>query len=342
MKRSKPRLTALTYWLICSTWFFTGCQQTSETTTGDAGSPTRLDAQGMSQDQGTQDVMPGSDASGSLLDAQGLVDAHTGSDQGPILMDLGTGVSFDARPQDAGQRPDISAPNTDAAQPMADMLPSVDQGGVQPDISVQKNDAALLPDDAAPRAVDAQINDSDMALSEPDAALAIPDSAVDEDRYPQGPYGVEIGQIIADLNFVDWQDREYRLSDMRREPNTQIIAIITLAGWCPTCAQKMEGLRMVNAALRELGALTVVSLYQNANFQAATARDADGWRRQHELELPVVSDGPQALGPYFNPFGRNIYILIDAQSMEILHLSQGFQNNVLEQELRERLIPNDP
>jgi peroxiredoxin len=344
MKRSKPKLTVLTSWLICSVVFFTACEEASDDSISGIGSMAETDSLTRPMDARS----PAADDSRVRDAGHEQFDAVTQPDQNLEPSDVAVAPTLDAAWADTGVVLDAEAASADGSWVPDDSLPRADlnviesdASGEQPDASGEQPDAAILETDAAPLPIDAFVDAPDASILVPDAALNTPDGALENGDYPRGPYGVDVGQIVTDLNFIDWEDRPYRLSDMRQEPNTQIIAIVTLAAWCPTCAQKMAALSAMNAELRALGVLTVTSLYENANFQPATARDAAAWRRQHELDFPVVADGPQVLRPYFSPFGRNTYILIDAASMEILLLSQGFQTNVLEQQLRERLMPND-
>jgi hypothetical protein len=303
-----------TFWLISSLLCFAACEaaETDEPTSGETAADSTA--------TGNQDAAPladsgtGPDLSVTAMDA--LVDAEAMGDVSPAVSD--------------------AAPNNDGSEDSA--RPEVDSNVVSPDAALDM--AVVVPEDAGSgQDVGVQPADAmvDMLSPEPDMGPLQPDMAVGNGDYPDAPYGVAVGETIEDLQFVDWHDVAYSLSDMRDEPNVRLIALISVAAWCPTCARKMAPVGVLNNRLRPEGVLTVVSLFEDPNFGPAIARDAAIWRRDHGLELPIVADGPQALAPYFEPFGRNTYILIHAATMTIAHISHRLDGDELDRRIQEAL-----
>jgi len=328
MKRSKPRLTAQTFWLISSLCLlFIACQ-------GDTSSST--DATSTDAASDSADVAPNVD--GQVGDvAVPAPDSHIPADaDGPVD---GTTAIDASIPEDMGTAEDVSTARDGATA--ADGAVDVGTDGDMGIADAAANDAApVVPLDAGPGLnPDAAIVDPD-AAPPLDAAAPVVDMMNGPGAYPAGPYGVAIGQVISDLEFTDWRDRPYHLSDMRAEPDTRLIAIVNLAAWCPTCRRKMPALGVMDRRQRPNGVLTVASIYENPNFQPAIARDAAIWRRDHGLEFPVVADAEPVLDPYFNPFGRETYILISVPDMQIVHISQRFTADALEQRIGQFLEAN--
>jgi len=154
-----------------------------------------------------------------------------------------------------------------------------------------------------------------MAAPPPDAAA---------DGYPPGPYGTAVGEIIEDLEFISHEGGPRRLSDLRSLEGARLINLSTVVGWCGVCVRKMPPFEDVQRRLRPSGFIGVISIYQERGGDPADADDAARWRRSNGLTGEVVADPVPVMAPYFPRFGREKYLLIDAVTMEIVHISETF------------------
>ena len=119
--------------------------------------------------------------------------------------------------------------------------------------------------------------------------------------------------------------------------SVQLIVLVTTAAWCPECMGKMAGLGRMGEAYEQRGVFIASALYQDTGFEAADAADALQLRRRYSPTLNSLADPDQALRPYFQPFGRNKIIMIDARTMSIVSRSETYQNAPLEASIREWL-----
>jgi len=244
----------------------------------------------------TADAMMPGDSALSEDDAAQPID---GALAGDAELDM-TVVIPDAA-LDAGERvdPDAAIDMGEPAQP--------DAG---PDMAVGSPDSA--PDMA-------RMDDPDAA---PDMAMLAPDAAIDV--YPAGPYGTGVGDVIEDLEFISHEGGPLYLSDLRRLEGARLINVSTVAGWCGVCVRKMAPFEEVQQRLRPSGFIGVISIYQERGGDPADADDAARWRRSNGLTGVVVADPVPVMDPYFPRFGREKYLLIDARTMEIVHISETF------------------
>ena len=146
-------------------------------------------------------------------------------------------------------------------------------------------------------------------------------------EYPEGPYGTAVGDVIADLEFP--ANAPWSLDDARTLDGARLIMIATVAEWCPTCRNKMAGIRGV---IERLGPafVGVIDIYEDQDFAPADAGDAADWARQYMLPI-VVPDPAFILADYLpNGARREQYILIDAATMRIVHASASFRPDEVE------------
>jgi hypothetical protein len=202
---------------------------------------------------------------------------------------------------------------------------------------------AMLIVDAAPVVDAMRIPDAapviDAAPLPIDAAPVV-DAALDNEQYPVGPYGLEVGDVIQDLEFISVTNEPYRLSDMRREPNTRLIALPVIVAWCPVCIRLLPAMGVMAGGLRAEGVLTVLSFFEDEQFNPADHRDIGLLERDHNPPFPFVADPEQVMAPYFAPFGREKYMLIDADNMRLVHISASLRIAELEQRIRTWLVDN--
>ncbi|MBU0552045.1 hypothetical protein KKF91_01155 [Myxococcota bacterium] len=180
---------------------------------------------------------------------------------------------------------------------------------------------------------DAQNPERDAQNPARDAQNPAQDAQNPDSGYPPGPYGLRVGEIIADLVFARAAG-PVTLSDLRA--HHRLLLLLTAAGWCRTCAANTE--RLVSWSTRpDLAGLgPVVVLFQDADFQPPSPSYADAWAARFETPYPVVTDAAFQLGAYLNPAQESMALIIDAASMRILS-SKGFDPALTEAEVLRQL-----
>jgi thiol-disulfide isomerase/thioredoxin len=144
--------------------------------------------------------------------------------------------------------------------------------------------------------------------------------------YPEGPYGVEIGQVIAPLSFVTPDEQTFSLEELYQNSRARLLLITTSAEWCTACIKEQPKLQALYERYQSYGLSVLVSLFQDSNFEPATAELAARWRDKYELSFDVVADpaNPSTFSPYYDVNLTPMVMLVDASTMEIVYLNQGF------------------
>ena len=273
---------------------------------------------------GANDGMVPSDSSLQLdgFTNENVVDRGVNTDAASSL-DIGV-VTDLGQLRDAafvGERDEGGMVQVDAdLSPSPDMVlqGEADDAGVLTDMAVAIADAMnadmAQPIDMAPPLVDAQ--------------PLVPDAnAGGQLDYPPGPYGFAVGDVIEDHVFTDWQGQPFSFADAHRRENARVVVIMNTVAWCPSCAGNMIGVEELHQEFQNQGVEIIVSLYDDAQFSPANAQAAAQWRRGTGLTTTVVADGDEHMAPYFQPFARNTYLVIDAPTMRVLNRVQRFQTN---------------
>ena len=172
------------------------------------------------------------------------------------------------------------------------------------------------------------------------------------DQYPEGPYGTELGQVIQPLSFLAPNGSNYGLEDVYKDQFNQVLLVTTSAEWCTACIKEQKTLNELYEEYKDRGLEVMVTLFQDLNFEPATAELSGRWQERYELNFPVVADPtePSAFAPYYDISLTPMVMLLDVKTMEILYLTQGFDEDQvralieanLPQTLRSRTYPNDP
>jgi thiol-disulfide isomerase/thioredoxin len=142
-------------------------------------------------------------------------------------------------------------------------------------------------------------------------------------EYPAGPYGVAVGDTIANLGFLDDTRAAITLGELRARTGVRALYVNTAAGWCTACREEQPALQAMYEELAASGLLIVVSYFEDTEFNPATVQGAVGWRDSYSLTFPVVADPDFVLSAYYDESQTPMNMVIDADSMRIVHISTG-------------------
>lgn len=159
------------------------------------------------------------------------------------------------------------------------------------------------------------------------------------DSYPEGPYGVNIGDTIAPLEFLTAEGDPVSLNDVYQDDFNQLILITTSAEWCTACIKEQPKLEDLYQRYRDRGLSVIVTMFQDGAFEPADPALADRWRDKYELSFPVFADpvDPSTFSPYYDINLTPMVMLIDVAKMEIVYLTQGFDEEQVEVQIESRL-----
>lgn len=163
--------------------------------------------------------------------------------------------------------------------------------------------------------------------------------------YPAGPYGTEVGSVIANLSFLGWRDpvaAGYDANALERvsfsdfydpggERGLEVIVVNASAVWCTVC--QTEFADMKNAAVysrfKQVGVEIIGTLFEDAVGDPATPSDLTLWGNstRRAIEFPLVLDPGLKMGAYFTSDATPLNLVIDARTMRILHSFMGYDRS---------------
>jgi len=156
------------------------------------------------------------------------------------------------------------------------------------------------------------------------------DGPVGRDTYPEGPYGVEEGDIMEGLEFVDKNGDAYGLADIFADEDNKLLLLNTAAGWCAACRDEQPALQQLVDDRGDDGLAMVVTIFQDDSSQEATTDFVDGWISQYQLTFPVLLDAPFLMSDYYDPSATPLSMIIEVDTMEILRSATGWDQNAVE------------
>lgn len=189
------------------------------------------------------------------------------------------------------------------------------------------DDAAQPADTAA--ADTAQVTDTEAA---PDGEGAMDASAMDasatdtgetgEDVVagvgcpPEGPFGVDVGDTLADATLVDCDGVPFSLHALCDRP---AVALFTFAGWCPPCRSAAEAAPADYAALLALDpdAEMVIVVAETNLFETPTLAYCEAIRDGYGLTMKVLVDLDGSFPAHLGVTTTNSWHLTFAPGMRI-------------------------
>ncbi|MBN1946036.1 MAG: TlpA family protein disulfide reductase [Bradymonadales bacterium] len=152
--------------------------------------------------------------------------------------------------------------------------------------------------------------------------------------YPTGPYGVTEGSILADLEFTSVDDTPFSLQDIYADGHNQVLLINTAAGWCTACIEEMPALQELYDTYGGKGLFVLVTVFENLNYQAATAADAATWKQRYDLTTEVVADPAFLLQDYYDSTFTPMNMIVEVPTMKIVRITTGFDRSAIESLIR--------
>lgn len=169
-------------------------------------------------------------------------------------------------------------------------------------------------------------NPTDASVPE-DVTSRVDASTILNTAFPAGPYGLKVGETMADHAFVDRDGKPISLSDLRSRAGTKVILWSSGAEWCSVCKGEVRKLKELHITKARDGLVVFESLHESAN---RTPANLDTLKRWDTLFGGIsyalaVEKSP----PYANHANTNPYVwIINAHTMKILSLETYAQGDV--------------
>lgn len=184
--------------------------------------------------------------------------------------------------------------------------------------------------------------------------LLAPSDGCSGGDYPEGPYGSEPGDRVADVCFQGFRSpdtatiREDELEDVSLSryydpagERYELVLLNTAALWCLACRVEHETLPARAAEFEERGLVVVSALFQDEAGAPADFDDLRVWIRTFEPNFPMALDPDYQLGRYASADTAPLNLLIDARNLEIIEKFVGNQESVLWPRISDELAARD-
>ena len=155
--------------------------------------------------------------------------------------------------------------------------------------------------------------------------------------YPEGPFGIMVGDVMENHSMVDSDGAPITLGDLRSDASVKILLIFNGVTYCRGCMAKTAELTELYNELGDQGLLPVVALYENNDYAPAVDTDALRYKEMLELAFPVVADGDAVFHPYFSERAHPLILIVDAEDMTILYKRVHWRRDDVEAVIRQRL-----
>lgn len=152
------------------------------------------------------------------------------------------------------------------------------------------------------------------------------DKAEDTPRetYPTENIGRSVGQTLENHGFQLPDGQDFALEDVFFEPRNRLLMVVTASGWCTACIEEQPKLQALHEEFAAQGLYTLVTVFQDEQFQAAGPTEAAEWQRRFDLDFTVAADPEFVLGDYYDASQTPMVMLVEVGTMEILSIETGF------------------
>jgi hypothetical protein len=164
-----------------------------------------------------------------------------------------------------------------------------------------------------------------------------PDEPIGPDGYPPEPYGIGVGDRIADLRFVDTDGNPLTLADVYADRSVKLLWIYATAGWCGVCTTESGALQGIYSTYHPQGLEILAVVFEDGSGNPATVRYAGTYAGRYPWTFLAVSDEPFVLGPYFDKSATPMNMLVDLTDMEILSIEMGWSGSSMTSAVERRL-----
>lgn len=166
----------------------------------------------------------------------------------------------------------------------------------------------------------------------------------DAAAYPCGPYGSDVGSVIANLSLTGQRDddgngavtddpvRPIQLADYHADPGVKVLVIATAAEWCAPCMQEQPELVALWKQYHDAGAgvAFLEAVIQKLDTTPADTTTVDEWATRFHIPFDMASDPTLALSPYYDINLFPSTMVVRTSDMVIVAQNRGYQQGWLE------------
>ncbi len=147
--------------------------------------------------------------------------------------------------------------------------------------------------------------------------------------YPSGPYGTAVGGIMKSESFTTPDEGMLSVNDLHADAGKKLLFVTTAAGWCTACIEEQPTLKALHAEWASKGLTILVTVFEDSQYNKASAANAAEWKQRYGLPFDVVADPENLLGAYYDTSLAPMNMMVDLETMEILFLEIGWKEELV-------------
>jgi hypothetical protein len=160
-------------------------------------------------------------------------------------------------------------------------------------------------------------------------------------EYPAAPYGSRTGAVIENFRFLGWHSPKASSYDTTKleavnlgqfydptgERGVKLLVMTSTAVWCSACKQEYKDMAANVATYEAKGVRFLGALFQDASMPSpkpSKPSDLVLWAKTFDVTFPFVLDPDLKLGSFFDVEATPMEMIVDAKTMEILGITEGW------------------
>lgn len=173
----------------------------------------------------------------------------------------------------------------------------------------------------------------DASVTSTTADAGIPDASAPMNAYPEGPYGAQIGDTLPNMEFAGYVTdgpaegeitevgyrESFTLQDLREREGFRYLLLNVAAEWCSGCRVEARQVPALYEDWGPRGGYVLSVITQDSSGRPATKRTLDSWVASFSLNYTMVHDPQQAVNRNLGPESLPMNVIVDLETMEILH-----------------------
>jgi hypothetical protein len=179
-----------------------------------------------------------------------------------------------------------------------------------------------------------------MDLSKPGAGAG---AECDPAKYPCGPFGTTIGQVVQNLQLLGQHDdngdgkvtdeavRKIALADYFQNKGIKVLAVLVAAEWCGPCNEEQPELitSWKKYQDQKAGVQYFEAIIEDIHYSPADMTTVDRWAGKNWGGMGVIpfdmgADPTVALGPYYDIAAFPMQMVIQTKDMTIQWKGNGY------------------
>jgi hypothetical protein len=156
--------------------------------------------------------------------------------------------------------------------------------------------------------------------------------------YPAAPYGARAGAIIENFNWLGWhtpKDSGFDTTkleplslgdfyDPKGDKGVKLLVMTSTAVWCSACKQEYKDMGGYISTYEGKGVRFLGALFEDEQSLPAQPSDLVLWAKAYNVNFPFALDPDLKLGSFFDVEATPMEMIVDAKTMKIITISEGW------------------